>query len=79
MFGVETVVPIINPGEAAILAVSSTLQQAAVRDGRIQARAMMKITLSADHRLVDGTTGAGFVNAIKHKLEDVELWRSLTS
>ncbi len=42
-------------------------------------RQMMKITLSADHRLVDGALGAQFINAIKQKLEDIELWKRLTS
>ena len=39
---------------------------------------MMKITLSVDHRIVDGTVAATFTNAVKAKLEDVELWKSLT-
>jgi pyruvate/2-oxoglutarate dehydrogenase complex dihydrolipoamide acyltransferase (E2) component len=38
----------------------------------------MKMTLSSDHRLIDGAMAAKFVNAIKNKLEDVELWKSLT-
>jgi pyruvate/2-oxoglutarate dehydrogenase complex dihydrolipoamide acyltransferase (E2) component len=42
-------------------------------------RAMMKMRLSTDHRIVDGTVGAAFVNAVKSKLEDIELWKSLTS
>lgn len=77
MFDVENFSAIINPGEGGILAVSSTLQQAVVIDGEIKVRSMMKITLSADHRTVDGTKGAEFVKAIKSKLEDVELWKSL--
>ena len=77
MFDVENFSAIINPGEGGILAVSSTLQQAVVIDGEIKIRSMMKITLSADHRTVDGTKGAEFVKAIKSKLEDVELWKSL--
>lgn len=77
MFDVENFSAIINPGEGGILAVSSTLPQAVVIDGEIKIRSMMKITLSADHRTVDGTKGAEFVKAIKSKLEDVELWKSL--
>jgi pyruvate dehydrogenase E2 component (dihydrolipoamide acetyltransferase) len=69
---------IINPGEAGILAVASTRPEPVVRDGAIVVRRMMALTLSVDHRIVDGTTGAQFVNAVKAKLEDVELWKSLT-
>lgn len=69
---------IINPGESAILAVSSTIQKPVVKDGKIVPRAMMNIRLSVDHRVVDGALGAEFVNSVKNKLEDVELWRSLT-
>jgi pyruvate dehydrogenase E2 component (dihydrolipoamide acetyltransferase) len=78
MMGVENFTAIINPGEVAILAVSSTLEQPAVRKGQIVVRSVMKITLSADHRLVDGALATQFANAIKTKLEDVELWKSLT-
>jgi pyruvate/2-oxoglutarate dehydrogenase complex dihydrolipoamide acyltransferase (E2) component len=41
-------------------------------------REVMKITLSSDHRLIDGAVAARFVNAIKSKLEDINLWKSLT-
>jgi pyruvate dehydrogenase E2 component (dihydrolipoamide acetyltransferase) len=77
MLGVEQFNAIINPGESAILAVASTQAQPVAREGRVAVRQMMKITLSADHRIVDGALGARFVNAIKAKLEDVELWRRL--
>ncbi len=77
MFDVENFSAIINPGEGGILAVSSTLEQAVVVDGEIKIRSMMKVTLSADHRTVDGTKGAEFVKAIKTKLEDIDLWKSL--
>jgi pyruvate dehydrogenase E2 component (dihydrolipoamide acetyltransferase) len=78
MLNVENFTAIINPGESAILAVSSTLPTAVVRDGKIAARDIMKITLSSDHRIIDGAQAAGFANAIKSKLEDMELWKSLT-
>jgi len=77
MFDVESFSAIINPGEGGILAVSSTLEQAVVVDGKIKIRSMMKVTLSADHRTVDGTKGAEFVKALKSKLEDIDLWKSL--
>lgn len=78
MLNVDTFHAIINPGESAILAVSSTVKQPVVRDDKIVVRQMMKITLSCDHRIVDGALGAQFVNAVKVKLEDVELWKRLT-
>jgi pyruvate dehydrogenase E2 component (dihydrolipoamide acetyltransferase) len=79
MLGVEQFSAIINPGEAAILAVGATVQTPVVRDGKIVVRAIMKITVSADHRIVDGTKAAQFANAIKSKLEDIQLWKRLTS
>ena len=45
----------------------------------IVVRQMMKLTLSCDHRIVDGALGAKFINAIKQKLEDIELWKRLTA
>ncbi len=79
MLDVENFTAIINPGESAILAVSSTLPQPVVRNGQVVARSMMKMTLASDHRIVDGATAVRFVNAIKKKLEDIELWKRLTS
>jgi len=79
MLNVENFSAIINTGEGAILAVASTLKQPVVRDDKIVIRQMMKMTLSVDHRLIDGALGAQFVNAIKTKLEDIELWKRLTS
>ena len=78
MMGVNDFNAIINPGEAAILAVSSTVKKPVVIDGEIKVRSIMNIRASVDHRIVDGATGAQFVNAIKSKLEDIELWKSLT-
>ncbi|HZT23839.1 MAG TPA: dihydrolipoamide acetyltransferase family protein [Verrucomicrobiae bacterium] len=78
MLDVENFTAIINPGESAILAVSSILRKPVARDDRIVVRSMMKITLSSDHRLIDGALAARFANAVKRKLEDLELWRRLT-
>ncbi len=79
MMDVESFGPIINPGESAILGVASTKPQPVVRDGKIVVRQIMKVTLSCDHRIVDGALGAKFTNAIKQKLEDLELWKRLTA
>ncbi|MBN1674062.1 MAG: 2-oxo acid dehydrogenase subunit E2 [Kiritimatiellae bacterium] len=78
MMDVENFTAIINPGESAILAVSSTVPTPAVADGAVVVRSIMKMTLSADHRIVDGAVAAQFVNAVKTKLEDLGLWKSLT-
>lgn len=79
MLEVENFTAIINAGEAAILAVSSTVRKPVVRDEKIVIRSVMKMTLSSDHRLIDGAMAARFINAIKHKLEDPELWKLLTA
>jgi pyruvate dehydrogenase E2 component (dihydrolipoamide acetyltransferase) len=79
MLGVEAFTAIINPPEAAILAVASILPQAVVKDGQVVARQVMKMTLSSDHRLVDGALAARFVNALKARIEDLETWKRTTS
>lgn len=77
MLGVENFAAIINPGESAILAVSSTLPTPVVDAKRqVVVRDMMKITLSADHRMVDGALGAAFVKSVKTRLEDLVAWQS---
>jgi pyruvate dehydrogenase E2 component (dihydrolipoamide acetyltransferase) len=77
MMNVENFSAIINPGESAILAVSSALPTPVVRDNQVVIRNMMKVTLSCDHRVIDGAIGAQFVNAIKQKLENKKLWDSM--
>ncbi len=79
MLDVENFTAIINPGESAILAVSSTVKKPVVRGDDIVVRPILKLTLSSDHRLIDGATAARFVNSIKKKLEDDALWSALTS
>jgi pyruvate dehydrogenase E2 component (dihydrolipoamide acetyltransferase) len=79
MLDVENFTAIINPGESAILAVSSTMRKPVVRGDDIVVRPILKLTLSSDHRLIDGATAARFINSIKTKLEDDGLWNSLTS
>jgi pyruvate dehydrogenase E2 component (dihydrolipoamide acetyltransferase) len=79
MLDVENFTAIINTGEAAILAVSSTLKKPVVRDDKMVVRSVMKMTLSSDHRLIDGAMAARFINAVKKNIEDIALWKSLTS
>jgi len=77
MLNVENFTAIINPGESAILAVSSIIPTPVAVKGQIVARDIMKITVSSDHRLVDGACAARFVNRIKDLLEDTAKWTSM--
>ncbi len=76
MFGVDQFDAIINPGEAAILAVSSVVPTPVVAGDGLAVRQVMKLTLTADHRLVDGELGARFLNALRRRLQDVEAIRA---
>ena len=69
MFDVEAFGAIINPPEAAILAVGTIKQQPVVVDGQLSIGRRMKLTLSGDHRAVDGATGAQFLQIVKRLLE----------
>ena len=76
MFGVDEFSAIINPGEAAILAVASAIPTVvAVGDG-MAIRSIMKLTLSADHRQVDGELAARFLGSLRRRLEDAAAFRS---
>jgi len=70
MYGIEHFEGIINPPEAALLAVSAAVQRPVVRNGGIAIGTVMDLTLSADHRVVDGAAGAQFLQTIKSLLED---------
>ncbi|MCC7018698.1 MAG: 2-oxo acid dehydrogenase subunit E2 [Ardenticatenales bacterium] len=69
MFGVESFTAIINPPEACILAVGAAVPSAVVVDGAVVVRSVMKVTLSADHRVVDGASAAAFLVTLKQLLE----------
>ena len=70
MFGIDQFTAVINPPEAAILAVGTTSPEPVVRDGRLATRQRMKLTMSIDHRAVDGATGAQFLADLKRVLEE---------
>ncbi|NRB47051.1 MAG: pyruvate dehydrogenase complex dihydrolipoamide acetyltransferase [Saprospiraceae bacterium] len=70
MFGIEEFTAIINPPDACILAVGTIVQKPIVKDGQIVVGNMMKVTLSCDHRVVDGATGAQFLQTFQEILED---------
>ncbi|MBW1767861.1 MAG: 2-oxo acid dehydrogenase subunit E2 [Deltaproteobacteria bacterium] len=69
MFGVETFHAIINPPESGILSVSSIMQKPVVIDGEITVRPCLKISLSVDHRVVDGVLAARFLGRVKELVE----------
>ena len=69
MFGVEQFNAVINPPEAAILAVGGIAREPAEHDGQIVLRDHMKLTLSVDHRALDGAMGARYLQALKQLLE----------
>ena len=70
MFGVERFVAVLNPPQAAILAVGAIEERAVVRDGELVARPVMEMTLSCDHRSVDGATASEFLRTVKQFLEE---------
>ena len=70
MFGIDEFTAIINPPDACILAVGGIKQTPIVKDGQIVPGNIMKVTLSCDHRVVDGATGAAFLQTVKSLLED---------
>ncbi|HEX9928542.1 MAG TPA: pyruvate dehydrogenase complex dihydrolipoamide acetyltransferase [Pyrinomonadaceae bacterium] len=70
MFGIEEFTAIINPPEAGILAIGKSEPQPVVRDGEIVVRNMMRVTMSCDHRVIDGATGAQFLKTLKQMLEN---------
>ena len=69
MFDVEHFIAIINPPEAAILAIGSAKQVAAVVNGEVKVGIHMRATLSADHRVTDGAEGAQFLQELAGLLE----------
>ena len=70
MFGIEEFTAIINPPDACILAVGGIQEVPVVKDGAVVPGNVMKVTLSCDHRVVDGATGAAFLNTLKTYLEN---------
>ena len=69
MFGIEDFTAIINPPDACILAVGGISDVPVIKDGAVVPGKVMKLTLSCDHRVVDGATGAAFLQEVKSLLE----------
>jgi pyruvate dehydrogenase E2 component (dihydrolipoamide acetyltransferase) len=70
VFGVDAGTPILNPGEAAILAVGAIRERPWVHRGKVRPRRLVTLSLSFDHRLVDGELGSRFLADIGAALED---------
>jgi pyruvate dehydrogenase E2 component (dihydrolipoamide acetyltransferase) len=70
MFGIVEFTAIINPPEAGILAVGTMEEKAVVEDGVVVVRPRMRLTMSCDHRVVDGATGAKFLQTVRELVED---------
>lgn len=70
MFGIDTFTAIVNPPDSCILAVGGIKEKAVVKNGNLQPGNVMQVTLSCDHRVVDGATGAAFLQTFKSALEN---------
>jgi pyruvate dehydrogenase E2 component (dihydrolipoamide acetyltransferase) len=73
MFGIEQFVAVLNPPQAAILAVGATVDTPVARDGAVEIRPLLTLTLTVDHRAVDGAEGADFLRTVKTFVEDPAL------
>ncbi|MEU7768425.1 dihydrolipoamide acetyltransferase family protein [Nocardia sp. NPDC049190] len=69
MFGIEQFAAVINPPQAAILAVGAATEELRLVDGAVVARKILRVTLSADHRAVDGATAAAFLQRLRNDME----------
>ncbi len=70
MYGVDTLASIIMPGQSAILGVGRVADRPLVRNGEVQPARLMTVTLSCDHRVVDGVTAAAFLGEFGRLLEN---------
>ena len=77
MFDVDRFTAIINPGESGILAVSRTRPTVLAAEHGIVTRQLMAVTLTADHRLIDGELAARFVGSVRQRLEDADAMAAL--
>jgi pyruvate dehydrogenase E2 component (dihydrolipoamide acetyltransferase) len=73
MFGIEQFVAVLNPPQAAILAVGATEEKPVVRRGQVEVRPLMSVTITCDHRAIDGADGAEFLRTLKELLEEPAL------
>ncbi|MFK7785183.1 MAG: 2-oxo acid dehydrogenase subunit E2, partial [Crocinitomicaceae bacterium] len=69
-FGIEEFTAIVNPPDSCIMAVGGISQVPVVKNGEVVPGNVMKVTLSCDHRVVDGASGAEFLNTFKEYMEN---------
>jgi pyruvate dehydrogenase E2 component (dihydrolipoamide acetyltransferase) len=69
MYGIDTFIAVLNPPQAAILAIGAVEAKPVVRDGQVVVRQMMSVTLSGDHRVIDGAVGAEYLKELRSLLE----------
>jgi pyruvate dehydrogenase E2 component (dihydrolipoamide acetyltransferase) len=70
MFGIKEFTAVINPPQSCIIAVGAGEERAIVKEGKVEAATMMTVTMSCDHRVVDGATGAKFLQTFKRFIEE---------
>ena len=70
MYNIEEFTAIINPPDSCILAIGAIKQVPVVKDGQVVPGNVMRVTLSCDHRVVDGVTGSEFLNTFKSYMEN---------
>ena len=70
MFGIDQFTAIINPPEAGILAIGGVEEKPVVIDGQLEVRQRMRVTMSCDHRVIDGATGAKFLQTVRQYIEN---------
>jgi pyruvate dehydrogenase E2 component (dihydrolipoamide acetyltransferase) len=70
MLDIDEFTAVINPPEAGILAIGRIAEKPVVISGVIESRRMMRVTMSCDHRVIDGATGAKFLQTLKRNLEN---------
>jgi pyruvate dehydrogenase E2 component (dihydrolipoamide acetyltransferase) len=70
MLGIDEFTAVINPPEAAILAIGAVTPKPVAADGTVTVRRRMRVTMSCDHRVIDGATGARFLQTVKRMLEN---------
>ncbi len=70
MFGIDEFTAVINPPEGAILAIGAMTAKPVVRDNQVVVKQMMRVTMSCDHRVIDGATGAKFLQTFKKIMEN---------
>jgi pyruvate dehydrogenase E2 component (dihydrolipoamide acetyltransferase) len=73
MFGIEQFIAVLNPPQAAILAVGASVETPVARAGQVEIRPLLTLTLTCDHRAIDGADGADFLRTVKELLEEPAL------